>query len=438
MDGSTPSETAGTLYTGPISIGKATLLQAIAYASGMSDSSVASATYTFAPANIVVQSGGTQSTTAGAPFVTALQAKVTDYAGNPVSNSTVLFTAPASGAGGTFGGSSTITVQTNNSGIASAPTLTANATLGSFAVTASVSGVAATANFSLTNNPAPSIVLPNPVISGSGPWQNFSVTANDLNGANRILVLDMGFIPTTGGAAKCIVEYVPALVSFFLVDSGDTAGPLFAGTNGSIQNHSCVITQPTVSFSGTQGTINMLVTFKAGFAPNNDVIAFVADTDGVNSGWTGVGTWNVSFVNQAPTVTSISPSSGSGTNQTFTAIFNDPNGVGNISTAYVEIGPTLTGPHVCTVVYVTNWFALVTDDGQSFTAPVLTGTQGSTSNSQCTLTAPSVSNSGGQLTLTMPLTFASSYTGSMETWMFIQDVNQLNSGYKLKGFWTIP
>src|SRR5579859_5679925 len=45
-DGSTPSETAGTLYSGPVSIGSTTTLQAIAYESGMRDSAVSSATYT--------------------------------------------------------------------------------------------------------------------------------------------------------------------------------------------------------------------------------------------------------------------------------------------------------------------------------------------------------------------------------------------------------
>ena len=46
-DGSTPSETAGTLYSGPVSISVSpTTLQAIAYESGMTDSTVTSATYT--------------------------------------------------------------------------------------------------------------------------------------------------------------------------------------------------------------------------------------------------------------------------------------------------------------------------------------------------------------------------------------------------------
>ncbi|HTB80041.1 MAG TPA: chitobiase/beta-hexosaminidase C-terminal domain-containing protein [Opitutaceae bacterium] len=47
-DGSTPSETAGTIYSGsPVAISTHTVLQAIAYKSGMTDSTVTSATYDF-------------------------------------------------------------------------------------------------------------------------------------------------------------------------------------------------------------------------------------------------------------------------------------------------------------------------------------------------------------------------------------------------------
>ncbi len=45
-DGSTPSETTGTLYSSPVSIAATTTLKAIAFEAGMTDSSVTSATYT--------------------------------------------------------------------------------------------------------------------------------------------------------------------------------------------------------------------------------------------------------------------------------------------------------------------------------------------------------------------------------------------------------
>jgi N-acetylneuraminic acid mutarotase len=44
-DGSTPSDTAGTLYTGPITVSANTTIKAVAYASGLTDSAVSSATY---------------------------------------------------------------------------------------------------------------------------------------------------------------------------------------------------------------------------------------------------------------------------------------------------------------------------------------------------------------------------------------------------------
>jgi hypothetical protein len=50
-DGSTPSSTAGTLYSGPISISATTTVKAIAYASGLANSAVSSATYTIGTRN---------------------------------------------------------------------------------------------------------------------------------------------------------------------------------------------------------------------------------------------------------------------------------------------------------------------------------------------------------------------------------------------------
>lgn len=46
LDGSTPSSTTGTVYTGPIPVNATTTIKALAYKSGMTDSAVVSATYT--------------------------------------------------------------------------------------------------------------------------------------------------------------------------------------------------------------------------------------------------------------------------------------------------------------------------------------------------------------------------------------------------------
>jgi hypothetical protein len=106
---------------------------------------------TGAAASITATGGTPQSTTMNTAFVTALQATVKDANNNPVSGTTVTFTAPGSGPSGAFGGSPTAIVATNGSGIASAPAFTANGQTGPYGVMASVSGLAAQASFSLTN-----------------------------------------------------------------------------------------------------------------------------------------------------------------------------------------------------------------------------------------------------------------------------------------------
>ncbi|HWZ94091.1 MAG TPA: chitobiase/beta-hexosaminidase C-terminal domain-containing protein [Opitutaceae bacterium] len=55
-DGSTPTETNGALYAGPVSIATTTTLQAMAYESGYADSAVASGTYTIGSSCISVSS----------------------------------------------------------------------------------------------------------------------------------------------------------------------------------------------------------------------------------------------------------------------------------------------------------------------------------------------------------------------------------------------
>ena len=104
-----------------------------------------------APASITATAGTPQSATINTVFAAALQATVLDAANNPVSGVTVTFTAPTSGASGTFtGGVNTAT--TNASGVATSAAFTANATAGGpYTVTASVAGVTTPASFSLTN-----------------------------------------------------------------------------------------------------------------------------------------------------------------------------------------------------------------------------------------------------------------------------------------------
>ncbi len=85
-------------------------------------------------------------------FPNALQVTFKDSSGNAVSNATITFTAPASGASGAFtGGGNEVTATTDSSGVATSPAFTANGTAGSYSVVASAPGGKETASFNLTN-----------------------------------------------------------------------------------------------------------------------------------------------------------------------------------------------------------------------------------------------------------------------------------------------
>jgi len=112
-------------------------------------------------ASIVVLSGNTQTTQLGGTFPTALGVQVVDAYGNGVPGSSVVFTAPFSGASGAFANdTATTTATTDINGDAVATTFSANGVPGSYTVSAAVMGIAAV-NFSLTNsgNPVPALTL---------------------------------------------------------------------------------------------------------------------------------------------------------------------------------------------------------------------------------------------------------------------------------------
>ena len=102
-------------------------------------------------ASITATSGSSQSAAISTAFSSPLIATVKDQSNNLISGAIVTFTAPSSGQSCTFtGGVTKITATTNAQGQAQVG-ITANATVGSYNVTASVAGVATTATFSLTN-----------------------------------------------------------------------------------------------------------------------------------------------------------------------------------------------------------------------------------------------------------------------------------------------
>jgi hypothetical protein len=175
-------------------------------------------TNTAGPANSVSPSASStgQSTAAGTQFTNLLIATVKDSFGNLVTGQQVLFTAPATGASGTFvGGGTTYTATTDSNGLATSTFFTANATTGAYTVTATINGV--TGNFSLTNKAGLAAHIA--TASNTSP-QSSPLTVPFTNLA--ALVTDSGNNPVSG-----------ATVTFTVVPGAGGASATFAGSTPS-------------------------------------------------------------------------------------------------------------------------------------------------------------------------------------------------------------
>jgi hypothetical protein len=127
----------------------APILLALAFLTGCSSTPA-----TVTPAavtTVTAMSPFVQNTVINKPFASSLSATVTTN-GTPVSGALVSFTAPGSGAGGTFpNGTETATATTDANGVAKSPIFTANGTVGTYIVIASAGSTQSTALFNMAN-----------------------------------------------------------------------------------------------------------------------------------------------------------------------------------------------------------------------------------------------------------------------------------------------
>jgi Bacterial Ig domain/Right handed beta helix region/Immunoglobulin I-set domain len=132
--------------------------------------------------SINVVSGSTpQSATVGTAFSIPLAAEVSE-SGNAISGVLVTWTAPASEPTGSFPGPTNVaTATTDGTGIATPPTFTAGNIPGSYTVSATATGYAGSADYSLTNTAgaATQLVVTAPANATAGSPFTITVTAED-------------------------------------------------------------------------------------------------------------------------------------------------------------------------------------------------------------------------------------------------------------------
>ena len=149
------------------------------------------------------------------------------------------------------------------------------------------------------------------------------------------------------------------------------------------------------------------------------------------------GTWSVSSLH--PRVISLSPSSGMGLEQTFTAVYSDPLGLSDLSSVIALFNATVNVSSACAVIYVptTDKMYLYNDAGTGFSRGVTPGSAAQAANKQCTLTGTgsSFTTSGKDLTLKVALTFSGTFVGQKDVFLHATGKTAKSSWVK-KGTWT--
>jgi hypothetical protein len=239
----------------------------------------------------------------------------------------------------------------------------------------------------------------------------------------------MLFNTSISGAHACYVQYSPAANLLYLENdagNGGSAG-ITPGSSATVSNSQCTLSAAGSSYSasGSTATLNVAITFASALPTN--IYLFAASASG-NSGWVQQGTWGASA--GPPTVVSVTPNSGSGASQTFSAVYSDPNGAGDLATVRL-----LFKHHGERRACLLRAVQSGGDAGNGGSAGRTPGSSATVSNSQSTLSAAgsSYSASGSTATLNVALTFAS----ALHTTIYLYAGAASSSDWAQAGTWGV-
>jgi hypothetical protein len=140
-----------------------------------------------------------------------------------------------------------------------------------------------------------------------------------------------------------------------------------------------------------------------------------------------------------PSVTSVSPTSGSGNAVTFTGTFGDTGGGAAVSSAALLLNTSASTSSGCDISYnpATNLFSIYNDAGTAVLATVAPG-GAIIQNDQCSLngTGSSASVAGNTLTVVYVLTFQPSFPGAKTVYLLAADSSS-STGWVAEGTFTV-
>ena len=273
-------------------------------------------------------------------------------------------------------------------------------------------GSANVLQFNSTASAGPPLVVSVTPNAGSNGAQNFTAVYSDLNGVADLASVRILFNATPTGPNACYVSYFPPSNQLYLANDANTAliGPVTPGSSAQISNSQCTLSAPGSSYSASG--INATLTASIAFVrtPPENIYLLDDEKDTSNSGWIKEGTWGATLGLPAPV--SVTPGSGSGRSQIFTAVYSDPNGGYDLATLHLLFSPRVSEINGCSVFYnrAASAFYLDNDNGTELSVPVHPGSTAQVSNTQCTLsgTSSSYSVNGNDATISVALAFNSS------------------------------
>jgi phage baseplate assembly protein gpV len=288
-------------------------------------------------------------------------------------------------------------------------------------------------------------VAPN---SGSGLQQTFALQYADSLGATDLESVWVWFTSNFSLASapnSCMLYYARATNElYFLNNAGTTwSAPVTPGTAVTLSNSQCSINvaAASVTVSGTNLTLNLPMTFTTAYAGAKSTYMYAAGSS-ASSGWQTLGSWTVAATSEVVSDLSVTPSSGTGLQQTFALRYGDSLGATDLTSVWAWFTSnfnTVSEPNSCMVYYAraTNQLYLLNDAGTTWSSPVAPGAAVTLSNSQCSINvaAVSVTVAGTNLTLNLPMTFTMAYAGAQSTYMYAAG-SSASSGWQALGSWT--
>jgi len=356
----------------------------------------------------------------------------------------------------------TITPGTSGSGNGTVGySVAANASSSQRAATLTIAGQ----TFTVMQDGAPATPVSVTPATGSSQSQTFAAMFTDVSGVGVIATAYILFGSDTSGVNSCWIQFNTGSNSYSIMnDTGTTwSAPVSVGS-GTVSNSQCTFSGAGAgaTSSGNNLTVNFPITFAASYAGAQNVYLNVVDGNGLSSGWQQLGSFAVTGDDAPsqgpipvcnaqgfPCVVSLTPITGNGISGTFTGVFNHAGGASQHYVGYILFLPTpnivdYTATGSCLVEYnrIDNAMRLVNNAGTNWLPGVLgiPLTQGGTlTNNFCTLniTNSSAVISGTTMTVTVAMTFNSSFSGELATFMQAFDVTGAFTGMTQFGNWEV-